>query len=149
MRLIRRLSTPGIHRTALTYFVRSLGLESSFHSRLARSTLLSKIDSGNPPERPVFDFRLVSLRRPVLETCCLLAASATRDEPSNISATSCCPSTFHVDFSDSRLPRLEGASLNLYLVPTGIVWHRPGPPARALFAWWGGDTLACAALASC
>src|SRR6185437_3994422 len=28
----------------LTYFVRSLGLESSFHSRLARSTILSKIN---------------------------------------------------------------------------------------------------------
>ena len=30
----------------LTYFVRSLGLESSFHSRLARSTILSKINRG-------------------------------------------------------------------------------------------------------
>lgn len=31
-----------------------------FISRLARSTILSKIDSSNPPERPGFDFRLIS-----------------------------------------------------------------------------------------
>src|SRR5690348_16713430 len=60
----------------LTYFVRSLGLESSFHSRLARSTILSKINHEFRLGGSFSLLRPVSVCRPVLETCCLYLACA-------------------------------------------------------------------------
>jgi hypothetical protein len=47
----------GIHWTALTYFVRSLGLESSFYLTTGTFNLVVKDRIHNPPERRVFDFR--------------------------------------------------------------------------------------------
>src|SRR5690348_8576574 len=99
----------------LTYFVRSLGLESSFHLTTGTFNQIVKDQSRTPPERLVFDFRPVSFRRPVLETCCLHAASATRDEPFNYSAICRCPSTHiphFVDTFDSASPSRKGALLN-------------------------------------
>jgi len=98
----------------LTYFVRSLGLESSFHSRLARSTKLSKINHELRLSGSFSILDLSAFRRPVLETCCLHAASATRDEPFNYSAIRCCPSTHipqFVDAFDSASPTRKGAFL--------------------------------------
>ena len=99
----------------LTYFVRSLGLESSFHSRLARSTKLSKIN---------YELRLSGsfsiFNAPIFRSDCprnLLSpvASATRDEPFNYSATCCSSSTritHFVDAFDSASPTHKGALLN-------------------------------------
>ena len=44
----------------LTYFVRSLGLESSFHLTTGTFNQIVKDQSRIPPERLVFDFRLVN-----------------------------------------------------------------------------------------
>ena len=83
---------------AFTYFVRKLGFEPSFHSRLARSTILSKTR---------FAFRLsgalqvLQLALKLLETCCLLILSDTRDEPFKLTAIGCCLSTRTVDFVGS------------------------------------------------
>ena len=48
----------GIHRAALTYFVRSLGLESSFYLTTGTFNQIVKDRFRLPPERFGFDFRL-------------------------------------------------------------------------------------------
>jgi len=75
----------GIHRTALTYFVRSLGLESSFHLTTGTFNLVVKDRLRIPPERLVFDFRPSGPDgRLVLETCCPLHPQALETNLSNL-----------------------------------------------------------------
>ena len=75
----------GIHRTALTYFVRSLGLESSFHLTTGTFNLVVKDRLRIPPERLVFDFRPSGPDgRLVLETCCPLCRQALETNLSNL-----------------------------------------------------------------
>ena len=117
----------------LTYFVRSLGLESSFHSRLARSTKLSKIN---------YELRLSGsfsiFNAPIFRSDCprnLLSpvASATRDEPFNYSAICRCPSTHiphFVDAFDSASPTHKGAIL---LDFCWRIWNRVAQPPSAVY----------------
>src|SRR6185437_8830676 len=122
----------------LTYFVRSLGLESSFHSRLARSTKLSKI---NHELRLSGSFSIFNA--PIFRSDCprnLLSpvASATRDEPFNYSAIRCCPSTcisHFVDAFDSASPTHKGALLN----SAGCIRNRVAHPDSC-----GTAALGCA-----
>jgi hypothetical protein len=137
----------------LTYFVRSLGLKSSFHLTTGTFNQIVKDQSRTPPERLVLDFRLPDPLfkddRLVLETCCLLAASATRDEPFNISAIRCCPSTHipHlVDAFDSASPTRIGAILLNSARCSGIVWHnRPRLRSGQLLT----PAVSCFCAASC
>jgi len=64
-----RKTAPGIHRRALTYFVRSLGLKSSFHLTTGTFNLIVKDRNRLPPERRVFDSDLPA-EAGVLEICC-------------------------------------------------------------------------------
>ncbi len=123
----------------LTYFVRSLGLKSSFHLTTGTFNQIVKDQSRIPPERLVFDFRLPDPLfkddRLVLETCCLPAASATRDEPFNISAIRCCPSTHiphFVDAFDSASPTRIGAIL---LNSARCIRNRVAQPPSAVRLW--------------
>jgi hypothetical protein len=99
----------------LTYFVRSLGLESSFHSRLARSTKLSKINHELRLSGSFSIFNAPIFRSDCPRNLLSPAASATRDEPFNYSATCCSSSTritHFVDAFDSASPTHKGALLN-------------------------------------
>ena len=112
----------------LTYFVRSLGLESSFHSRLARSTKLSKI---NHELRLSGSFSIFNA--PIFRSDCprnLLSpvASATRDEPFNYSAIRCCSSTHIPHFVDAFDSASPSPPRSFLLNSAGCIRNRVAHP---------------------
>jgi len=108
--------------------VRSLGLKSSFHSRLARSTKLSKIN---------YELRLSGsfsiFNAPIFRSDCprnLLSpvASATRDEPFNYSAIRCCSSTHIPHFVDAFDSASPSPPRSFLLNSAGCIRNRVAHP---------------------